>query len=227
MLALFLAGYSALVVGEKGSEEVARALALAMEAKGFAVGDTSPDLRVFVRSAEALDLYYISLTYVLGNRDTAHTQYTVSKTAPAELRSVLDDAASVAMALAEWGRPVGSTTFITDPPGANLYVDGSFQGKTPVTVRGFDPGREYTVKLFKTGYLAWDGKIDMAGVVTDTLRVKLSPVEAPPVAYRERTDFCGNLLMWGTPPGEGDVTSGCLAIAAIIAGVLLLFGCLI
>lgn len=227
MLSVIILAYSAAVSAEKGSEELAKALLLALEAKGFLIADT-PDIRINLKVAEALGSYYISVGYRLRAGASASSQYTLSKGKPEALKDVLGDIASVARAMAEWGRPVGSATIISDPPGASVYVNGAFHGNSPITIRGFDIGKEYGIKVYRTGYTAYEGKISLSGVATDTLRVKLSPAEAPPVVYKEeRRDFCTDFLIWGTPPSDRDPALNCLGAIAAVAGLLLLFGCLI
>jgi hypothetical protein len=54
------------------------------------------------------------------------------------------------------------------PSGADVEIDGSFVGNTPSSV-GVAPG-EHTVRISKTGYVAWERKI-----TTSSGNVKLSP----------------------------------------------------
>ncbi|MEO0157441.1 MAG: PEGA domain-containing protein [candidate division WOR-3 bacterium] len=226
MLALAVLAYSAAVSADKGSEDAAKALWIALEARGFVRSDT-PDVRIELRVAEAIGSYYISVEYTLRGGGTASSQYAVSKDKTEALRDVLGDIAAVALAIAEWGKPVGSITIITDPPGASIYIGSTLHGKSPLTIRGFELGKEYPLKAYKTGHIAHEGRISAAGVATDTMRIKLSPVELPPVAYREKTDPCAELFMYETPVGEGDFVSNCLIALSVIGGLLLIFGCLL
>jgi hypothetical protein len=220
MLSTLILAYSAAVSAEKGSEALANALILALEARGFTISDT-PHIRITLKATEALSSFYISVGYELRSGKSASSQYAVGKDNPEALKGLVGEIASVAWAMAEWGKPVGSATIITEPPGASVYVNGAFQGNSPITIRGFETGREYVLKAYKTGYAVYEGKISLSGVATDTLRLKLWPVGIPSAAYREKADFCADCL------GNEEPAPNWLGAVAVVAGLLLLFGCLI
>ncbi|MEZ4270019.1 MAG: PEGA domain-containing protein [Myxococcota bacterium] len=70
-------------------------------------------------------------------------------------------------------RPKGALTMNSNPSYAQVFVDGVFQGVTPVTVKDLSPGRHY-VHLVKDGYVRWGRVLDViAGAgVSETATIK-------------------------------------------------------
>ena len=65
----------------------------------------------------------------------------------------------------------GSISVSSNPSGASIYLDGSYQGTTPFTINNVKAG-SHKIKLELTGYLEWSQTIDVAAGQT-------SPVTAP------------------------------------------------
>ena len=70
--------------------------------------------------------------------------------------------ALVAQAAPRADEPGGAVLFVTsDPPGADLLLDGRpLERATPVLVRGLAPG-EHTVRISRPGYAAWSGSVTL------------------------------------------------------------------
>jgi hypothetical protein len=68
--------------------------------------------------------------------------------------------------------PAGATLKITSqPPGAEIELDGNFSGQTPSSV-GVHAG-EHTLKLTKAGYMPWEHKVTTTtGTVTIAAELK-------------------------------------------------------
>ena len=66
----------------------------------------------------------------------------------------------------------GSISVSSSPSGANIYLDGSYQGITPMTIRSIEVG-SYTIALKYTGYQDWSQTIQV--VAGETTYVTASP----------------------------------------------------
>lgn len=66
--------------------------------------------------------------------------------------------ADVTATLVQDAAKTGGASITSNPPGADIYIDGSYRGETPVTVGGLSPGT-YTLLLRKAGYLEASDKI--------------------------------------------------------------------
>jgi serine/threonine-protein kinase len=67
----------------------------------------------------------------------------------------------------------------SEPPGAQVILDGAAVGQTPLTVQGVSPKEPHTVELSLRGMRTWTRRFD-AGTLTQRLEVALEAV--PPVA---------------------------------------------
>uniref|UniRef100_UPI0037433C4C PEGA domain-containing protein n=1 Tax=Methanocalculus chunghsingensis TaxID=156457 RepID=UPI0037433C4C len=50
--------------------------------------------------------------------------------------------------------------FTSNPTDANIYIDGTLRGRTPLTVSGITLG-EHEIELRKSGYQTWVKEIDV------------------------------------------------------------------
>lgn len=73
-------------------------------------------------------------------------------------------------------RPRGSIEIVTDPPYAELYIDGKFVDITPATVEGLFSGDHYAL-ISKTGYAKWNGIIKVSSEFERREEVKLEPAK--------------------------------------------------
>ncbi len=67
---------------------------------------------------------------------------------------------------------------VTDPPGINVFVNGLFEGSSPVKVRVPKPGR-HTVKLHAEGYRTWTQTVSVEANATYFVNAKLLKEEKP------------------------------------------------
>lgn len=58
------------------------------------------------------------------------------------------------------------------PSGANVTLDGEFQGQTPMTLE-VSPGREHRLAVFKPGYQRYNGTVELPAAGSDKRTVKL------------------------------------------------------
>jgi len=65
----------------------------------------------------------------------------------------------------------------SDPPGADIEVDGSFVGNTPSDVQ-IDEG-EHTVSVKKTGFKDWERKLKVSGGSSVHLNAELEKAATP------------------------------------------------
>ena len=85
----------------------------------------------------------------------------------------------------------GNFSFLSDPPGAEVILDGTSQGITPVTVEVSPTGSSsHTVVFQKAGYKDWTTTIahNPSPGSTEEIRAVLEPVPATTVPSSEPTD---------------------------------------
>lgn len=68
----------------------------------------------------------------------------------------------------------GSLDVITEPSGANVYVDGKLAGQTPLLVAALEPG-DHRVRVAKDGYLENARIVTVSAADTKIVNVKLTP----------------------------------------------------
>lgn len=83
-------------------------------------------------------------------------------------------------------RVVGGLMIHTEPPGANIYIDGKSVGVSPYEVKEVSPG-SHRVRIVKEGYEVWEREAMVeAGKKVDirSQLVKLAPIKPgePPIA---------------------------------------------
>ena len=118
-----------------------------------------------------------------------------------------DDLAKVSMPLQ---RPTGSLFIESDPPGADVRIDGTPRGTTPTLIRGL-AGGAHAIGVFADGYVPWEEDI----VVEYNQRAEI-PVTLQPVGYLTLTVRPADARVWldgreirriprsGLPVGVGD-----------------------
>jgi len=57
-------------------------------------------------------------------------------------------------------KPKGSIAITSDPPEADVYIDGEYEGKTPLEKKNLDPN-PYSVRLEKEHYLPWETEVEV------------------------------------------------------------------
>ncbi len=66
----------------------------------------------------------------------------------------------------------GALELASVPSGANVTLDGEFQGQTPLTV-DISPGRKHRLEVFKSGYQRYDGTVELVAASRDQRTVTL------------------------------------------------------
>jgi formylglycine-generating enzyme required for sulfatase activity len=73
----------------------------------------------------------------------------------------------------------GELELTSVPSGANVTLDGEFQGQTPLTLE-ISPGKSHRLDVFKPGYERYNGSVEMAAASSDkravTLKAQLGEV---------------------------------------------------
>ena len=88
----------------------------------------------------------------------------------------------------------GSLNVTSDPAGADVKLDGVLKGTTPLTVTGVSPG-SHTLRLEKTGYVAYTAPVSITAGETTYVHAVLDPVP-PPVVN-------GTIEVTSSPTGAG------------------------
>ena len=78
------------------------------------------------------------------------------------------------------GKPLGGHIHLeTVPKKASIYLNGSYRGKTPMTIYDLKPGN-YQVKLTKQGYQNWTTNVQVQSGMTQKISKSLVPVPKNP-----------------------------------------------
>ena len=75
------------------------------------------------------------------------------------------------------GGTKGKVEVLSKPPGAEVYVDGNYKGKTPYTLSGQHRGR-HVIRLVQPGHQPW-AKAFTAGSRDQRIKARLKPVAKP------------------------------------------------
>jgi len=71
----------------------------------------------------------------------------------------------------------GSLYVLSDPSGANIYLDASYKGKTPMTISTIAAGT-HILEIDHAGYYDWKSNVDVPAGGTRTISASLNPVPA-------------------------------------------------
>ncbi len=95
---------------------------------------------------------------------------------------------------------------ISNPPGADVYIDGRKKGETPVTMKDIDIGR-YDIKLALEGYETWQRIVQLSAGSQEVLRARLvSSAWTEPVTGMKFVRVPKGCFRMGTP--EHNPTGG-------------------
>lgn len=72
----------------------------------------------------------------------------------------------------------GTISVRSSPSGASVYLDGSYQGTTPMTISGVVKGA-HTIELQKSGYYEWSGTVTVNEGQTTTVSRTLTQIQSP------------------------------------------------
>lgn len=98
---------------------------------------------------------------------------------------------------------LGSLTLSSEPAGANVTLDGEFQGQTPLNLE-FTPGEDHRLAVFKPGYERYNGTVRLPAGGSDERVIKLK-ARLGEVHFRVRP-ATAVVAVNGTPRGKGDMT---------------------
>jgi hypothetical protein len=121
----------------------------------------------------------------------------------------------------------GTLEVTSSPPGADLYVNGAYLGKTPFASPGVAAGT-YDIRLDLEGYVEWTGTAVVTGDEVETVNAVLAPLVTFPVSPATSLPTARETAT--TPVTEVPTTSaGGLPLVvpvalAAIAGLILLAG---
>ncbi|MEW5767013.1 MAG: PEGA domain-containing protein [bacterium] len=71
----------------------------------------------------------------------------------------------------------GHIIIVTDPPTCKLYLDGKYQGTTPMTISGRRGWEPYEIKLTAEGYTDWFSRVFVGPGQTFPLKAKLEKIK--------------------------------------------------
>jgi len=97
----------------------------------------------------------------------------------------------------------GTLQLSSEPSGANVTLDGEFQGQTPLTLHVI-PGRKQRLAVFKPGYRRHTGSVELAAAESDSRTVKLR-AQLGEVRF-QITPANAILRINGRPQGKGSQT---------------------
>ncbi len=115
-------------------------------------------------------------------------------------------------------KPKGSLLVVSEPPQADVYIDGEYEGKTPLEKKNLD-ANPYSVRVEKEQYLPWEAEVEVRAGEPSKAEAKLkSKVES---WYRDRLKENPNDVSCHTELAHYHMVRGELdkAMKAIAAGV--------
>jgi hypothetical protein len=77
----------------------------------------------------------------------------------------------------------GTLSINSDPSGANVYLDGQYQGTTPLTISGLSGPHGYNIALTMQGYRTYFTSVYISNGKTSTVSATLTPVQILPSGY--------------------------------------------
>lgn len=184
----FANGDPALVFGRYGS--------------GYVVAWLPPADQAYLTSTEADTINERLLTHLIAMRGAV--------AAPATTAAPTANATTAAATATETPGPsaaTGNVSVYSSPLNANVYLDGVYEGITPVNLTGIAAG-SHALKLAQTGYYDYDATITVAGGGTITAFGSLAPHESTTTAATP------------VPTATADATSSIWSSPAVVAAVL-------
>ena len=97
----------------------------------------------------------------------------------------------------------GLLELASDPTGANVTLDGEFQGQTPLTLE-LEPGRPHRLAVFKPGYRRYNGSVQLPAAGRDSRTIALE-AQLGEVRF-EISPANAILRIDGRPRGRGSQT---------------------
>lgn len=204
----FSNGDPALVFGRYGS--------------GYVVAWLPPADEAYLDSASADTINERLITHLLAMRTTAAAAATtapVTTVIPAPVNTT--EVATTAVPAT--GETAGNVSVYSSPLGANVYLDGVYEGITPVNLTGIAAG-SHALKLATSGYYDYDATITVAGGGTITAFGSLAPRESTTAAATTApvavTTTDASSSIWSSPAVVAAVLG---IITAIIGAIVTIF----
>jgi len=123
------------------------------------------------------------------------TLYTYSDAAAVvELYDLFDELA-VELATILWGRDWSSLTVQTEPPGASVWIDEVFQGRTPLSIPYLLPGSKQ-IRVESSGYKTVSRTIELSPYAEQVQRITLVPQARQ--TFTLSSDPAGAAVYWGS-----------------------------
>ncbi|HVN65988.1 MAG TPA: PEGA domain-containing protein [Methanomicrobiales archaeon] len=96
----------------------------------------------------------------------------------------------------------GSVTVISTPSGAYIYMDGEYEGRTPLTVSDITPGT-HTIELDASGFYDWKTTVSVTDGSSQVVTATLSPIPVTASGWIEISSKPGgaSILLDGVPKG--------------------------
>lgn len=190
----FANGDPALVFGRYGS--------------GYIVAWLPPADQAYLTSTEADTINERLLTHLIAMRGAvAAPATTAAPTANATTAAATGTTAPAA--------ETGNVSVYSSPLNANVYIDGVYEGITPVNLTGIAAG-SHALKLAQTGYYDYDATITVAGGGTITAFGSLAPHESTTAAATTApvavTTTDASSSIWSSP-----------AVVAAVLGIITAF----
>jgi hypothetical protein len=85
--------------------------------------------------------------------------------------------------LTHLAQETGSISISSSPSGADIYLNGVYNGTTPATITGVPPGA-HTLKLEKYGYVEWLTSVHIKPGVTESITAHMTTTDVSPPAIR-------------------------------------------
>jgi len=158
-----------------------------------------------------------SLTVPVYTTGTPYTSFTVSKsgyttysgglTMPAEGQTVTVYATLNPVYTPTTSPPVrhGSLSVESSPAGADIYLDGSYRGRAPLTISGLWPG-DYTVSAEMSGYRTYTTTTSISSDTHSSVYCPLSPISTSGALYILSTPSDATVMLDGMYKGRTPLT---------------------
>jgi hypothetical protein len=108
----------------------------------------------------------------------------------------------------------GSVTVISTPSGAYIYMDGEYEGRTPLTINDINPGT-HTIELDASGYYDWKTTVSVTDGSSQVVTATLSPYPVTSTGWIEISSkptgasiFLDGVLRGQTPAQGGHTIQG-------------------
>ncbi|MGA2160924.1 MAG: PEGA domain-containing protein [Methanoregula sp.] len=190
---------------------------------GYVVAWLPPADQAYLSSTDTDLINERLIIYLLALRSSpaaAATETTVpATTTPVSVNTTVPAAATTAAASVV---APGNVSVYSSPLGANVFVDGVYEGITPVNLTGISAG-SHALKLAMTGYYDYDTTISVVGAGTITAFGSLPPRESPttaPTTVPVTTTTTDTSSVWSSPSVVAAVLG---IITAIIGAIVTIF----